>query len=113
LPTDEQITTYDYTVFSRPLTGPDYARRTGPVYQLIWGRQTTPTGVAAFASAMDAKLIITGHQPQDMGHATNGDQQLIIASDHNQGVFCQIDAAKTYDMDSLVRGLRKFVAIDV
>ena len=25
LPTDEQIKTFDYTVFDRPLTGPDYA----------------------------------------------------------------------------------------
>ena len=113
LPTDEQIATYDFTVFNRPLVGPDYARRTGPVYQLIWGRQTTPVGVAAFAQAVGASLFITGHQPQDMGHATNGPQHLIIASDHNQGVFCQMNPSEPADMQTLVRGLRKFVAIDV
>src|SRR4051812_22914389 len=37
LPTDEQIQTFDFTVFDRELTGPDYKRRVGPVYQLIWG----------------------------------------------------------------------------
>src|SRR4051812_36889410 len=38
MPTDDQIPTFDYTVFDRPLSGPDYVRRKGPVYQLIWGR---------------------------------------------------------------------------
>jgi hypothetical protein len=43
----------------------------------------------------------------------NGDQHLIIASDHNQGVMLQLDLAQTYDMKGLVRSLRKFVAIEV
>jgi hypothetical protein len=113
LPTDEQIPTFDYTVFNRPLKGDDYARRTGPVYQLIWGRHTTPAGAAAFAAGVNATLLITGHQPQDMGYATNGDQHLIIASDHNQGVFCRIDPTQPCDIGKLVRGCRKFVSIDI
>src|SRR5688500_8957843 len=41
LPTDEQIKTFDFTVFDRELSAPDYKRRVGPVYQLIWGRNVT------------------------------------------------------------------------
>src|SRR5207248_10435900 len=35
LPRDDQVDGFDFSIFDRPLTGPDYKRRTGPVYQLI------------------------------------------------------------------------------
>lgn len=111
LPTDDQIKTFDYTVFDRELTGADYKRRTGPVYQLIWGRNVTPAGVADFAQHVNARLIVTGHQPQEMGYAVNGEQHLIIASDHNQGVFLTLSTTETYDMDALLHRLQKYVAL--
>ena len=113
LPQDDQIPAFDYSVFNRPLTGPDYARKTGSVYQLIWGRNTTPDGVKQFAEQMGALIFVTGHQPQDMGHGTNGDQHLIITSEHNQGVVLQLDLTKIYDMRGLVGRVKKFVAMDL
>lgn len=112
IPTDDQIKTFDYTVFERdPLKADDYRRRVGPVYQLIWGRKATPTGVAEFAEKVGARILITGHQPQEMGYAINGDQHLIIASDHNQGVFLPLSLSEQYEMSDLVGRLTKFVAI--
>jgi hypothetical protein len=111
LPTDDQIRSFDFSVFNRPLSAHDYRRRVGPVYQLIWGRNTSPEGVAIFADKMEAKIIITGHQPQESGFLVNGDRQLILASDHNQGVFLPIKLHKEYDMDALVSRLRKYVAL--
>jgi hypothetical protein len=113
LPTDQQIETFDYTVFDRPITGADYKRKTGPAYQLIWGRGVTPAGVEMFREKVGAELIVTGHQPQDMGYLANGDRHLIIASDHSQGVFLPINLAETYDMDALVERLVKFVSLDL
>lgn len=113
LPTDDQIDTFDFTIFDRPLTGPDYAQRTGPVYQLIWGRHMSPATVDKFAEKVKADLIITGHQPQEMGFATNGDKHLIVASDHNHGVFLPIDLSQRYDLEGLVSRIRKFVALDI
>jgi hypothetical protein len=113
LPTDDQIKTFDFTVFDRPLTGPDYARRRGPVYQLIWGRNFTSTGVEEFLAKIGADIVITGHQPQEMGYAVNGERSLILASDHNQGVFLPLDLAERYDMDALVSRLVKFVSLDL
>jgi hypothetical protein len=112
LPTDDQIKTFDFTVFDRdPLKPEDYRRRTGPVYQLIWGRKVTPVGADEFAQKIGAQVIITGHQPQEMGYAINGEKHLILASDHNQGVFLPLRLDEEYDMPRLVRKLRKFVAI--
>jgi len=111
LPTDEQIKSFDFTVFDRELSAPDYRRRVGPVYQLIWGRNVTPAGVEEFAQKVDAKLIVTGHQPQDTGYLVNGRRHLIIASDHNQGVFLPLSLSETYEIETLVRRLKKFVAM--
>jgi len=113
MPTDEQIKTFDYTVFNRPLTGADYKRRTGPVYQLIWGRNITPAGASEFADAMGASIIVTGHQPQDMGYAINGDRHIILASDHNQGVFLPLNLSETYDMPKIAASLKRYIAMNV
>ena len=113
MPTDDQMDDFDFTIFERPLTGDDYLRRKGPVYKLIWGRNITPAGVDKFLEHVGAKLIVTGHQPQETGYLVNGDKHLIIASDHNQGVFLSIDLAQEYSMDDLVERLTKFVAVDV
>jgi hypothetical protein len=112
MPNDSQMGAFDFTIFDRPLTGPDYRRKTGPVYQLIWGRGVTPAGVDQFLEKVDAKLVVTGHQPQDMGYAVNGDRHLIIASDHNQGVVLPLDLSQEYTMDDLVGRLQKFVAME-
>jgi hypothetical protein len=112
LPTDSQMPTFDFTVFDRELTGPDYKRRVGPVYQLIWGRGVTPAGVDQFLEKVGASMVITGHQPQETGFAVNGEKHLIIASDHNQGVFLPLDLAEQYTMDQLVERVQKFVALD-
>jgi hypothetical protein len=113
LPTDSQIAAFDFTVFDRPLTGTDYKRRVGPVYQLIWGRGVTPAGVDQFLEKVNAGMVITGHQPQESGFHANGEKHLIIASDHNQGVFLPLDLSVQYTMQELVERLQKFVALDV
>lgn len=113
LPTDDQIKNFDFTVFERELKPDDYRRRTGPVYQLIWGRNVTPTGVQMFAEKMTTKLIITGHQPQEMGYLINGEQHLIVASDHNQGVYLPLSLSEEYTMETLAGRIRKLVALGV
>lgn len=113
LPTDSQIEKFDFNIFHRPLSGPDYARKTGPVYQLIWGRHMSPETAAKFADQMEAKFVLTGHQPQEEGFTVNGPRHLILASDHNQGTFLPIDLSKTYEMEEVVDRLRKFAAVDL
>jgi hypothetical protein len=113
LPADGQVEGFDYDVFHRPLSGPDYARRTGPVYQLIWGRHMSAETAGKFADKVEAKILITGHQPQEEGYLVNGPRHLILASDHNQGMFLPIDLGRPYEMEEVVDRLRKFSAVDL
>ena len=113
LPTEAEIPVFDYGVFDRALTGNDYKRRIGPAYQLVWGRKASPDGAAGFADQVGANLLITGHQPQESGYLVNGDRHIIIASDHNQGVFIPLSLEETYTMDDIAARVTKFVALDV
>jgi hypothetical protein len=113
LPQEDQLDTFDYTIFDRPVTGVDLRRKTGAVYQLIWGRRTSAEGAGKFADKVGTQILVTGHQPQEGGYLTNGDRHLIIASEHNQGVFLSASLTEPYDMDKLVSTLRKFVSVDV
>src|SRR5262249_39592279 len=111
IPTDDNLQNFDFTVFDRELAAADYKRRTGPVYQLIWGRNASPASATAFMQKVQAQMLITGHQPQEMGYAINGQHHLIIASDHSQGVFLPMDLSESYEIESLVGRLKKFVAL--
>ncbi len=112
LPTDAQINKFDFSVFDRPLAAADYKRRTGAVYQLIWGRGVSPAGVDQFLDHVGAEIAVTGHQPQDSGFLANGPRHLIIASDHNHGVFLPLELAEKYTVEEMIARLRKFVAIE-
>ena len=111
MPTDAQIDNFDFSVFNRPLTGKDYARKTGPVYQLIWGRHMSAETAGKFADKVGANVILTGHQPQEAGFLVNGPRHLIIASDHNQGTFLPIKLTEQYDMDALLHRLKRISAL--
>jgi hypothetical protein len=113
LPAETELAGFDFGVFDRPIAGDDLKRRTGAVYQLVWGRRISADGAAMFADRVGAKILVTGHQPQETGFLPNGERHLIIASEHNQGVFLPLDLTADYDMGKVVRSLRKFVSLDL
>ena len=72
----------------------------------------TPATAEKFGDMVGANILITGHQPQDTGYGVNGERHLILASDHNQGVFLPLNLAEKYDMAALLLMLKKFVAVN-
>jgi hypothetical protein len=78
----------------------------GPVYQLVWGRRHTPDLLDKLASAYNVKYFIVGHQPQESGHEVLFDRLIILATDHNHGVFLPVDCGKQYTVEDLVKRIR-------
>ena len=111
LPKDSDVERFDFTVFDRELNGEDYKRKTGAAYQLIWGRGASDEGVAKFAERVNAKLMITGHESQEGGFLVNNDRHLIVASDHNRGVFVPISLSDEPTMDVVQSRIKRFVAV--
>lgn len=114
LPSDDLIPNFDYSALDRELVSNDYTRKVGPVYQLIWGRRATPAGVDAFLERVGCKLLITGHQQQDEGYALNGDRHVIIASDHNRGVFVTVELDVDYpDIHYVAQNIHRFLELEM
>ena len=113
LPKDSDVEKFDYAVFDRELAGEDFKRKTGAAYQLIWGRGVSEDGVAKFAERVSAKLMITGHESQESGFLVSNDRHLIVASDHNRGVFVPLSLADEPTMDAVQSRIKRFVAVEL
>ena len=83
----------------------------GTAYALVWGRYQTPEILAGLADTLDVDLFIGGHQPQEDGFAVVHDRLLILASDHNHGVFLPFGLGPKLTMADLTRLIRPFAAV--
>jgi hypothetical protein len=61
-------------------TRPEDLEVHGPVYALVWGRDTRAENVNIFLQKVDADLLVTGHVPLDTGYVAPNDRQLILDS---------------------------------
>jgi len=85
----------------------------GPIYRMVWGRRHTPELLDRLGRAWDVDLFIVGHQPQDFGYAIVHGRLLILASDHNHGVFLPVNLNKpSYTMPELEGRIRKFAGVE-
>ncbi|MBK8915937.1 MAG: metallophosphoesterase [Phycisphaerales bacterium] len=110
LPDPLRIDAFDAGIFDRLPTAADLEPG-GPGHALVWGRFHTPRDVDAFARLVSAEHLIVGHTPQEQGHTVIG-RLIILASDHNHGVFLPIDLAKRYTTAQLEAAIRKFVSVE-
>ena len=67
--------------------------------------------LATLADLLDVDFFICGHQPQDEGYDILHGRMIILASDHNHGVFLPLDLNKPVTLDGLTKSIRPFAAI--
>lgn len=101
---------FDLTVFDREPTPRD-THPGGPAYALVWGRFHSEQIAEVFARRFNAQVLVIGHTPQEFGYRRIG-RLLILASDHNHGVFLPIDLARPCTAESLEPLIRKFVSVE-
>lgn len=111
LPDAQDMDRFDPRVVERVTFDPYDHQPGGDVYRLVWGRRHTPRLLERLAAAWDVNTFVIGHQPQDTGYDVPLDRLLIIASDHNHGVFVPIDLSRVATVDMLVSSIRKFVEV--
>jgi hypothetical protein len=110
LPNHRDLEDFDTGVIHRELTEKDLSED-GSVYKLVWGRHHTMGLLETLGEAFDVDYFICGHQPQESGFDLLHDRLIIIASDHNHGVFLPFDLRKTYEASDLIKLIRPFAAI--
>jgi hypothetical protein len=100
LPANRFADQFDMGIFNRPIQQTD-AVRPGSVYLLIWGRKHNQELLDKMAELFDADIFVLGHQAQMEGWSQEGENLIIIASDHNHGCLLPIDLSKTYTTTEL------------
>ncbi len=110
LPSPRKLAQFDTEVLNRVLTPEDLASG-GSAYHMVWGRHHTGPLADKLAKAWDVKMFVMGHQPAEMGYETQGDNRLILASDHSHGVILPLRLNVDYDLDTLVGQLIPLASI--
>lgn len=101
LPSNSRARTFDPAVIDRLPTDEDLSEK-GDVYHMVWGRNQTQETADALAEAWGVKQFLLGHQPAEMGYEPQGENMLILASDHNHGVALPLDLSRAYDQEQLI-----------
>jgi hypothetical protein len=110
LPSPRDLPRFDPGVLSRPTREHDLVEP-GSAYLLVWGRYQTAEELEALRLMLSCDYFVCGHQPQEGGYDVLHERMLILASDHNHGVFLPFDLSKPYTVEELVACIRKFVAV--
>lgn len=110
LPSPRELPAFDETVFSRRPTPEDLGDR-GSAHALVWGRHQTASAIDRLCEVLDVDYFICGHQPQEMGYEVLHDRLIVLASEHNHGVFLTLDLSKPVTLQGLTRNIRPFAAV--
>jgi hypothetical protein len=110
LPNVIHLDEFDTNCVNKPADQLDLSEG-GMIYQLVWGRRHTPALLDRLAKAYDVEFFIMGHQPQEFGYEVRFDREIILASDHNHGVFLPVDCRRKYTIEELVQRIRPFVSV--
>jgi hypothetical protein len=110
LPTPHSLPMFDPQVVHRLPTAEDLENY-GSGYLLVWGRYQTEHELQALASVYDVDCFICGHQPQESGYEVVHDRMIILASDHNHGVFLAFDLGKPTSVEQLTSQIRPLAAL--
>ncbi|MHC4636373.1 MAG: metallophosphoesterase [Planctomycetota bacterium] len=110
LPSDNYFEKFDSGIFTRNMKINDVVRP-GSVYLLTWGRQHSQKLLDKMAGMLDVEYFILGHQAQTGGWGREGENLVILASDHNHGCVIEIDLAKKYTIEQICESIIPLASI--
>ncbi len=99
---------FDVSIFDRPLDPLDWQEH-GDMFRMLWGRDYRPENARLFAKAVDAKVLIHGHDPCPDGfrvpNETADHPRLLCrqGSVRDSAGRCRADAQRDCETDSDVK----------
>lgn len=110
LPGPRELPNFDPSVLTR-LPRKEDLTDGGSGHMLVWGRYQTENAINSLCNILDADFFLCGHQPQETGYDVLHNRMIILASEHNHGVFLTLDLSKPVTLDYLLKNIRPFAAI--
>ena len=110
LPAPRDLPAFDPTVLARVPSNDDLNSR-GSAHALVWGRYHTEQALTTLCDLLDVDHFVCGHQPQETGFIVLHDRMVILASEHNHGVFLPFDLKRPVTIESLTKSIRPFAGV--
>ncbi|MBU0717980.1 MAG: metallophosphoesterase [Planctomycetes bacterium] len=110
LPNSRDLPAFDPAELMRPPEAKDLVE-CGVGHLLVWGRYQNEAAIATLRELLDVDFFICGHQPQESGYDVLHDCMVILASDHNHGVFLPVDLNRPVTLAGLVKSIRPFAGV--
>ncbi len=110
LPAPHLLPMFDPSILSRALTADDLADR-GSAHSMVWGRFHTEAALTTLRELLDVDFFVCGHQPQETGYEVLHERMVILASEHNHGVFLPLDLGTSVTLEKLTKHIRPFAGV--
>jgi len=91
LPAPGQMGRFDTTILKRDLTDDDYAPRMGSAHLMVWGRGYDAEQLEDLVERWGVNMFILGHEKADNGCLVIPPCAVVLASDHERGVYLPLD----------------------
>jgi len=105
VPREANLERFELSVLERDVIDRQEVLPGGMIHALVWGRDTSPSNVAAFLQKVDADLLITGHIPAERGFDVPNDRQLILDSLGPTAGICLFPADRPLTHAELISGV--------
>jgi hypothetical protein len=110
LPADQFVDAFDKNIFEKKLTVEDTIQP-GSAYFLTWGRRHSQQTLDKMAELLDVDIFILGHQRQEEGWSRQGDNLIILSSDHNHGCLLPIKSGQPCTIEQLISSIIPLASI--
>jgi hypothetical protein len=99
-------TPFDPNVLERALAGADYAEG-GDAFRLVWGRDYRPENAQRFAELVDARVLITGHEPCGDGYQVPNPHQIILDTQAENGCYVIVSTADQLSQEQVIARIER------
>ncbi|MFG0327383.1 MAG: hypothetical protein ACF8SC_08995 [Phycisphaerales bacterium JB037] len=102
LPGPAMMGRFDPSILDRPLTEDDFAPRQGSAHLMVWGRGYDAEQLEDLVERWGVNAFILGHEHVDAGAMLVEPNAIVVNSDHERGVYLEIDLARPRSVVSMI-----------
>lgn len=92
---------FDASVFERTLNSADLSEG-GDAFRLVWGRDYRAENAQRFAELVDARVLVTGHEPCGDGFEVPNPHQIILDTQADNGCYVILPVAEEQSQQQVV-----------
>jgi hypothetical protein len=96
----------DLKLFDREIVKDDLLPDS-PLFNFVWGRDFRQENADAFASRVDANVLIHGHEPCPEGYHIPNTRQIILDSNGERGSYVLLKVGETVSQEDVVKRIRR------